>query len=38
MVPPLVTARRCAPGRPVSVSVARSHTSRGRNSANAVDG
>ena len=38
MVPPLVTASRCAPGRPVSTSAARSQTSRGRSSAKAVDG
>jgi hypothetical protein len=34
MVPPDVTASRCAPGRPVSPPVSRSHTMRGRSSAN----
>ena len=34
IVPPLVTASRCAPGRPVSWSLVRSHTIRGRSSAN----
>jgi hypothetical protein len=38
MVPPLVTAMRCAPGRPVTVPASRSHTTRGRSSANASDG
>ena len=38
MVPPLVTASRCAPGRPVSWPVTRSHTSRGRSSANSSEG
>ena len=34
IVPPLVTASRCAPGRPVIVPATRSHTMRGRSSAN----
>ena len=34
MVPPLVTASRSAPGRPLSTSRTRSHTIRGRSSAN----
>ena len=34
MVPPEVTARRCAPGRAMSRSVARSQVRRGRSSAN----
>ena len=34
MVPPEVTASRCAPGRPTSSPVTRSQVSRGRNSAN----
>lgn len=38
IVPPEVTARRCAPGRPVTVPAMRSHTTRGRNSAKASDG
>lgn len=38
IVPPEVTARRCAPGRPVTVPATRSHTTRGRSSANASDG
>ena len=38
MVPPLVTARRWAPGRAESVPSTRSQTSRGRSSANASDG
>ena len=38
MVPPLVTAIRCAPGRPVSTPRSRFHTTRGRSSANSSDG
>ena len=38
MAPPEVTASRCAPGRAVSVPASRSYTSRGRSSANSVDG
>ena len=38
MVPPEVTARRCAPGRPVRVPASRSHTRRGLSSAKSADG
>ena len=38
IAPPEVTASRCAPGRAVSVPASRSYTSRGRSSANSVDG
>ena len=38
MVPPEVTASRCAPGRPVRVPASRSQTRRGRNSAKSADG
>ncbi len=38
IVPPLVTASRCAPGRPRTVPASRSHTSRGRSSANSSEG
>ena len=38
MVPPEVTARRWAPGRPVSVPASRSQTSLGRSSAKSADG
>lgn len=38
IVPPEVTASRCAPGRPVTVPATRSQTTRGRSSANASDG
>ncbi len=38
IVPPLVTASRCAPGRPAIVPATRSQTMRGRSSANSSDG
>ncbi len=38
IVPPEVTASRCAPGRPVIRPFTRSQTMRGRNSANSSDG
>ena len=38
MVPPEVTASRCAPGRPVRVPASRSQTRRGRSSAKSADG
>ena len=38
MVPPLVTASRCAPGLGVRTPVTRSQTSRGRSSANSSEG
>ena len=38
MVPPEVTASRCAPGRPRSSSVTRSHVMRARSSPNSSDG
>ncbi len=38
MVPPEVTASRCAPGRPVRVPASRSHTNRGLSSAKSADG
>ncbi len=38
IVPPDVTASRCAPGRPVTVPAIRSHTTRGRSSAKASEG
>jgi len=38
MVPPEVTANRCAPRRPLKVSVTRSQVRRGRSSANSSDG
>lgn len=38
MVPPEVTASRCAPGRPVTVPATRSQTTRGRSSAKASEG
>ena len=38
MVPELVTARRWAPERPRTVPSTRSHTIRGRSSANSSDG
>ncbi len=38
IVPPEVTASRCAPGRPVTVPATRSQTTRGRSSAKASEG
>ena len=38
IVPPLVTARRCAPRRPTRVPATRSQVIRGRSSAKSSDG